>query len=248
MKNSFLKPKVLLVGTFHMGQTSDMYNTEVDNLLSQTRQQEIREVVDRLKCFNPTKVALEIITEDDEAINNTYKAYVDGQFQLESREHQQLGFRIASELGHERIYPIDWMEIGVATRPYGEVYEWAKTNQPELFNKFFLEKTFDINKTKSILEMYQICNDVDEIKKSHEMNINMARIGYVREYVGIDWLIWWYQRNLTLFSNICRLATSADERILVIIGSSHVYLLNQFLQECNVVELADVNKLLISSN
>lgn len=245
MKSSFSKPKVLLVGTFHMRQTPDMHHTEVDNLLSKTRQKEICEVVDRLKAFNPTKVALEIVTEKDEAINNTYKAYIDGQFQLEAREEQQLGFRIASELGHERVYPIDWMEVGVATRAYGEVYEWAKANQPELFNEILQTEIFNIDTNKSILEMYQVCNDPDEIKKSHEMYINMARIGHVREYVGIDWLIWWYQRNLTLFSNICRLAASEDDRILVIIGSSHIYLLNQFLKESNVVELIDVNKLLL---
>lgn len=248
MKNSISKPKVLLVGTFHMRQTSDMHHTEIDNLLSKTRQQEIREVVDRLKHFNPTKVAVEVVTENDEAINNKYKAYIDGNFQLEAREEQQLGFRIASELGHERIYPIDWMDVGVSTRPFGEVYEWAKTNQPKLFNEIFQTEIFNNDAKNSILEMYRVCNDPDEIKKSHEMYINMARIGYVREYVGIDWLIWWYQRNLTLFSNICRLAVSDNDRILVIIGSSHIYLLNQFLKESNIVELADTNKLLLSVN
>lgn len=248
MKNSLLKPKVLLVGAFHMGQTSDMHNTELDNLLSPTRQQEIREVVERLKSFNPTKVALEIVTEDDETINNTYKAYVDGQFELKAREHQQLGFRIAAELGHKRIYPIDWMETGVATRPYGEVYDWAKINQPELFNEVFSGGSSLIDKNKSILEMYQICNDPDEIKKSHELYINLARIGHVREYIGIDWLIWWYQRNLILFSNISRLASSEEDRILVIIGGSHIYLLDQFLRESNVVEVVDVNELLLSNN
>ncbi len=61
MKDSFLKPKVLLVGTFHMRQTTDMCNTELDNLLSPTRQQEICEVVERLKQFSPTKIALEVV-------------------------------------------------------------------------------------------------------------------------------------------------------------------------------------------
>ena len=249
MKESFLKPKVLLVGTFHMSQiTDDMYNTEVDNLLSATRQQEIRKVIDMLKHFKPTKVAVEVVTEDEEAINKRYKEYVAGQFQLKVNECYQLGFRIASELGHERIYPIDWMERGVGSRPYGEVYDWAKTNQPKLFNEIFSGSHFKTDTNKTILEMYRICNNPDEIKKSHESYINIARIGNMREYVGIDWLIWWYQRNLIIFSNLSRLATSKDDRILVIIGSSHIYLLDQFLRESNVVELADVNKLFLSSN
>ncbi|WP_425445837.1 DUF5694 domain-containing protein [Dethiothermospora halolimnae] len=241
MKRSSPKPKVLLVGTFHMRKSSDMYSTEVDDLLSEKRQREIREVIDRLKDFNPTKVALEIVTEEEKTINNKYKAYTEGQLKLEPREDQQVGFPIASELGHERVYPIDWMEVGVATRPYGEVHGWAETNQPELFNKIFQGEIFKLDTNKSILEMYKICNNLGEIKRSHKQYINMARIGNIGEYVGIDWLVWWYQRNLILFSNICRLASSGEERILVLIGSSHIYLLNQFLQESDEVELVDVN-------
>lgn len=244
MEKSIFKPKVLLVGTFHMRQTSDMFSTKIDNLLSPKRQQEIHEVVERLRGFNPTKVALEVVTENYEAINKSYKKYVNGQFELEVNETQQLGFRIASELGHEQVYPIDWMEQGVGSRGYGDVYEWAKTNQPELFNEVFCGEMFKCDTNKSILEMYRACNDIDDIKKSHKRYINMARIGYIGEYVGIDWLIWWYQRNLILFSNICNLAASEEDRILVIIGSSHIYLLNEFLQESDVVELVNVNKLL----
>lgn len=248
MEDSFSKPKVLLVGTFHMDHTAsgDMYKTEMDNLLSQKRQQEICEVVDRLKCFNPTKIALEIVTEDDELFNKRYKEYVDGKFELKVNEIYQLGFRMAAELGHKRIYPIDWMEVGAGTRPYSEVYEWAKANQPELFSEIFNEKVFNTDTSKSILEIYQDCNDLDQIRKSHLHYINMARIGNVGEYVGIDWLIWWYQRNLTLFSNICRLIESEDERILVIIGNSHIYLLNEFLRESNKVELVDAGEFLLS--
>lgn len=248
MTNSSSKPKVLLVGTFHMKKTSDMHNVELENLFSLAMQQEIHEVVDKLKLFKPTKVALEIVTENDDWINNRYKEYVNGQFELEVNECYQLGFRIASELGHKRIYPIDWMEVGMATKPFGEVYEWTKANQPHLFNEIFGGGYIPVDKNKSILEMYKEYNNLDRIKESHKMYINMARIGYAREYIGIDWLIWWYQRNLILFSNICRLATSEDERILVIIGSSHIYLLNQFLQDSSAVELVDVNELLLANN
>ncbi|MFC7677340.1 hypothetical protein [Paenibacillus sp. GCM10028914] len=44
-----IKPKILLLGTFHMGPTPDMITTEVDDLLSAKRQQEILEVVELIK-------------------------------------------------------------------------------------------------------------------------------------------------------------------------------------------------------
>jgi hypothetical protein len=60
MGTSFEKPTVMLLGTFHMRPSSDMHQLELDNLLAPKRQEEIREVVDRMKRYNPTKVAVEV--------------------------------------------------------------------------------------------------------------------------------------------------------------------------------------------
>jgi len=42
------KPKVMVLGTFHMRYTPDLYRVEFDNLLSPKRQEEIRKVVNVL--------------------------------------------------------------------------------------------------------------------------------------------------------------------------------------------------------
>lgn len=242
--NNNSKPKVLIVGTFHMQGSDDMHSEKMDSFLSEKRQQEICEVVERLKEFKPTKIALECEVKCNEVENEKYKAYVEGKHELTLNEKQQLGFRIAKDLGHEKLYCIDWMEVGVATKPYGEVHGWAKENQPELFNKVIDYPYEPLDKSKTVLGMYQQVNDLDSIEESHKHHLNIAQIGHMGDYVGIDWLIWWYQRNLTLFSNICRIATSGDDRILLIIGSAHVYILKQFLKDSGMVELVDVHEFL----
>lgn len=235
-----VNPTAMILGTFHMRPTTDMYQTEIDDLRSIKRQQEIREVVKRLKEYNPTKVAVEVVTEREESLNKQFKDFRTGDFELEVNEVHQLGFRIAAELKHNRIYAIDWMEQGAGKRGMGEVYDWAKANQPALFRNIFEEFETTINDDKhaqinpTILDFYCNCNNPDEVKKDHKMYINMARIGGVNNYVGMDWLIWWYQRNLIIFSNIARIATSSDDRILLIIGSGHVQILNQFLDESGI--------------
>lgn len=236
---------MLVLGTFHMRSTPDMYKTEIDNLLSQKRQQEIQEVVDRLKKYKPTKIALEVETKLNERINLQFRQFKTGNFELEVNEVHQVGFRIAADLLHKEIYAIDWMEQGAGTRSVGEIYEWTKAHQPELFHSIFgwiqtKHGTNEANKYKSILDMYRDCNEIAEIRQLHAMNINIARIGYIDQYIGMDWLIWWYQRNLILFSNVARIATSKDDRILLIIGGSHVQILNQFFAESDLFELDNI--------
>ncbi|MFL1675190.1 DUF5694 domain-containing protein [Paenibacillus dendritiformis] len=80
-------------------------------------------------------------------------------------------------------------------------------------------------------------NEPEELKKHHRMYINMARIGEMDHYVGIDWLFHWYERNLILFSNLARLAESPDDRILLIIGGAHVQILQQFIAESGCLEI-----------
>jgi hypothetical protein len=85
--------------------------------------------------------------------------------------------------------------------------------------------------------MFKDYNDPVFLKNNHKLYMDIAKIGEFENYVGIDWLIWWYQRNLILFSNLTRLADSPKERILFIIGAAHIQLLSQFLQESEDYEV-----------
>ncbi|MYA98728.1 hypothetical protein F4X90_03455 [Candidatus Poribacteria bacterium] len=58
-----------------------------------------------------------------------------------------------------------------------------------------------------------------------------AQIGVGDQYVGLDWLLRWYERNLKIFVNLTRITESADDRILLIIGAGHVFLVQQFLED-----------------
>ncbi|WP_058300642.1 DUF5694 domain-containing protein [Gorillibacterium timonense] len=235
-------PKLLLLGTFHMGSTTDLFSARTEFVLSAQRRQEIAEVVERLRRFHPTKVALELVTKQNDTVNEQYRQYRKGSFELPVNEAYQLGFRIAADLVHEQVYCIDWMEKGAGTKSAGEVYEWAKEHQPALWDEIYgwLFHSGDqpaAPSYRSILEMYRDCNEPTGVKKHHTMNLNMARIGDGDQYVGVEWLIWWYQRNLILFSNLARLADSSDDRILLIIGSAHVELLSRFIEESGRFEL-----------
>src|SRR5690606_32184139 len=136
--------------------------------LSPKRQQEIIKVVERIKKFNPNKLALEIDTQKNEVTNNQYQLYRSGLFELEANEAHQLGFRIAADLSHDQLYCIDWTR-GSGSKGVGDVFEWAKDHQPRLFDSIFgwlnRSQKHKSNKYKSILRMYRECNDPLLIKR-----------------------------------------------------------------------------------
>ncbi|MCG7345864.1 DUF5694 domain-containing protein [Sporosarcina sp. ACRSL] len=244
--NKTSKPKIMVMGTFHMGSTSDMIEIEKDSMLSPQRQKEIEEVVDRLKDFKPTKIALEVEKKKNDLINEEFTGFLKGDYQLQENEIDQIGYRLAKEMGHQEVYAVDWMEQGACQREINEVVEWTKEHQPELYEEIFCP-FYQLELTaagKSVKDLLLYHNQPEVVDQTHRSYVNMARIKDAVQYVGMDWLIWWYQRNLILFSNLSDLATAPEDRILFIVGGSHVRILENFVKESGLFECVSVQSYL----
>ena len=101
--------QLLIVGTFHFRDAgSDSYKPEFDvDILSAERQAEVIELVAQLMRFQPTKIAVEVMPDRQPWLDSLYAAYRDGSYTLASDEIYQLGFRLASAVGHRRLYAVD---------------------------------------------------------------------------------------------------------------------------------------------
>jgi len=86
---------------------------------------------------------------------------------------------------------------------------------------------------------YMFSNDPERLHESHSLYFKIARIGIASQFPGADWVQHWYGRNLKIFVNLTRLVESHDERILLIIGSGHAWLLRQFAEEDGLFLLED---------
>ncbi|MCL6443407.1 MAG: hypothetical protein K6T83_08125 [Alicyclobacillus sp.] len=242
------KPTVILLGVFHMANPGlDAVNLEFDDVLAPKRQEEIRECVDLLKRSCPTKVAVEKALEKADELNEEYRRYRAGELELGRNEIHQLGFRIAAELNHDKIYAVDWWKVeGFFKYTEDQFEQWVKENQPEMFDLMEHEiqklasevRGIDVQ-TRSIREM--LGSNLEDGKRIHQLYFQTARIGKGNEHLGIDNVMWWYRRNMTIYANVTRLVNSPEDRILVMFGNGHSYLLNQFFQESGLfnVELAD---------
>lgn len=242
------KPKIMIMGAFHMGPTGDLRRTEADDMLASHRQQEICDVVARLKAFQPTKIAVEAEKTSSDFVNDQYRRYLTDDYKLGANEIDQIGYRLARDMNHEKIHAVDWMEKGAANREIGEVTEWAKANQPALYEELFgwYDEVDLSTKGRTVSEIILYFNQPEMVEKMHRVYVNMARIKEGNDYVGMDWLLWWYQRNLILFANLCDLATSGKERIFFMVGASHVEIVANFARESGLFEVVDVREYLQS--
>src|SRR5690625_7960115 len=98
------KPTILILGTDHFSNhdNGDMFMTQTDGIYTEKRQGEMSVVLECLKNFRPTKVALEILKEDSAKQNRDYDSYLKNGFSLSTNETHQIGFRLAKRCGLDR--------------------------------------------------------------------------------------------------------------------------------------------------
>ena len=239
------KPTVLVLATSHMNNPGrDVLNVQWDDVLTEKRQKEMPEFVNLLKRFKPTKIAVEADFESVK-LEEKYNQYLRGKYQLTRNEIDQIGFRLAKELNHQKIYSID----AEGAFDIGRVFEFAKANnQQEIVDKAFAiakRQVEEINKlipTATITQIHKIINDGRKIDEGHQVYMMMLLIGKDKEYPGVDLNADWYKRNLTIFSNLTRITESRDDRILVIFGAGHAKLLQQFIEDSGEYNLEKGSK------
>jgi hypothetical protein len=121
------KPAVLVLATYHMHNPGrDVINVQSDDVLTEKRQREIREFVNLLKRFKPTKIAVEMPFGSGK-LDEQYGRYLRGEYQLTRNEIDQIGFRLAKELNHQKIYGAD----AAGAFDIGQVFAFAGANNQQ---------------------------------------------------------------------------------------------------------------------
>jgi hypothetical protein len=229
---SAVRPEILVLGTYHMANPGrDVHNMQADDVLSPKRQQELARLVEVLKTFRPTKIAIEAAV-GSKKIGQDYSDYLAGKYTLSRNENDQLGFRLARELGHPTVYPVD----ADGDFPYLRVVNYAKANG--LLDKFNaleavtaarVKAQGDFLQSHTVLETLEYMNADSLVAKDMASYFAFVPYGERWEYAGPDLLAMWYQRNIRIYHNIVTLASSPNDRILVIYGWGHLGWLRQMV-------------------
>jgi hypothetical protein len=257
------RAEVMILGTFHFAYPNlDRIKIEEKDQLDFTspkRQKEIELLVEQIAQFKPTKIAVELKTWSQSKVDSLYREYLNDNYELPINESYQIGFRLAKLLKHERIYCVDaWGNINdyfdgdnknVFT-PKEEklsMFEKLKDYSDSLLNneKRNVGESKSSIHSKTLQEILIESNQPEKINRDHAGYLNdlfLFEENY-GDYAGVDWISTsWFNRNMRIFRNIQRITESADDRIFILYGSGHLYLLQNYLessQKYNIISVLD---------
>ncbi|MEE2525160.1 DUF5694 domain-containing protein [Hyphobacterium sp. HN65] len=236
------RPQVMVLGTFHFtGGGSDYVNSEVDNYFSDQRQAEIAALVDMLAEFQPTRIVVELRPEGEDRFNETYRQYLAGEHQLTVNERQQIGMRLAAQLGHPRLYAADYasgMDFDAMMAAAGENGQTHLTDRlPVLMGEIQAMDARLNAPDVSVAQRIRAYN-TPELLADHNVYLTLAQMGSVDNPAGANEMTNWWGRNLHIFAQIAQI-TQPGDRVLVIYGSGHKFLLDQFFQDAAEFEWID---------
>lgn len=236
------KVRLFILGTYHFASPGlDYVQTQVADVFSAEKQQEIMAVLNTLATFQPTKIAVEAAYDKAEALNQLYAAYRAGSHQLTRNETQQLGFRLAAQLNHDQIYAIDHPGKDI---PFEAALAYAEEHLPDFVTRF--QETLVRWETESNLHQQTLSvgkilreyNSPHSIAENHQLYLDFTAVGAGDTYIGAEVLAGWYDRNIRIFANL-REIVQAEDRVLVIYGSGHLAILNELARSCADIELVN---------
>ncbi|MFN8344265.1 MAG: DUF5694 domain-containing protein [Spirosomataceae bacterium] len=247
------RAKVLVVGTFHFHYPGlDAFKSEDKNkidVLKEPKKTEVTELVNYIKKFKPTKIAIEAFPEWQ--ANERFKKYKKGEYRGERDERYQLAMRIADEMQLDSIYSIDAhsMDEDLAKIDSNYIarlskdYDFFKSEDKYLQYYINLLNYYDrLPATTPLLDYFKYINS----RESHQLGFGAYLIGDYKldNARGADLLsIWWYNRNLRIFRKLQEITAGSKDRILVVFGNGHASILRQLLESSPEYEFVEFDSL-----
>ncbi len=224
------RPEVLVLGVYHMANPGhDIFNTQADDVLAPKRQAELAELLAVLGQFHPTKIAVEADSWS-KRVPQEFADYLAGRHTLARNEIDQIGYRLAKQLGHKAVYPVD----ADGEFPHPRVVNHAKaTGRSAEFDALMREigasvkAQDDYLHSHTVLETLLYMNADEKVAQDVGYYYREAHLSEPGDWAGADLVAEWFRRNMRIYANVMRLVDSPGERLLVIFGAGHLGWLRQ---------------------
>ncbi len=246
-------PKILLVGSFHFNYPNlDSHKTDAADqvdIATAKKQAEVRELLDYIAQFKPNKIVVE--RRSGSKINDYYRKYLAGDFELPKGEIFQLGFRLGERFGVDSLILGDafhfqnslwWSKDSTIFRPMidslweAEDPDWDTTINTRYYELYDVEDKLEAK--SRLLDVFKHMNDPHRIRRGHGHYLELDS-----DEDADALAIWWYSRNLRIYRNIRKATTSPEDRILVIFGAGHMGILRQQFESSPAYEMIEFNQL-----
>lgn len=263
--NAFPQTEVLILGTFHFKDAGlDSYKPEYDvDITSSKRQHELNLILGKLKQFKPDAVGLEFKPDQQEAMDEKFQKYLNGQLQLPANEIYQIGFRLAAQLEHPKVFGVDararyYSELsGLNQEEYQEIereyVHRLREYDPDIKHWYPIYRKIYRYQDKlkvdlPLIEYFLFLNDQKNIERSHGIYlVDSFKLGLDKkqDYFGADMKTAWYNRNLRILQNIYRMISETNaKRIFVLVGAGHLPILVHAVQSSPELKWIEVKNIL----
>ena len=248
-QNSSIPPKtqIMTLGVFHFNYPNlDAVKTEEKDqisVLDEPYKSEIIRIYEAILEFKPTIIAIEQTPEYQHRIDSLFDLYRNGNWELGRNEIYQLGFRLGKSLGLEKMYCID--DVGRNYSNLDSIFN-DSIRLNNLVSYYFSNQDSAYRLPNTNTRITSVINTLIDVNNPE--NIRAGLSGYLLhpfkyeerpgDFTGVDFESGrWFNRNLRILRNIQRIPRGADDRILLIIGSDHLNLLNLFFDISREFEL-----------
>jgi hypothetical protein len=244
---TFNKAQVMLLGTWHMGTTTDAHKSSY-NASEPRRQEEIAELAKQLATFKPTKILVEISPEEQAELDAVYAAYKNNPSKPLSYygEVGLLAFQIA-RLSGATLHATDH-EMGY---DYPSIGKLAQETQNAHYNGYyakvgpFMQKVDALENKATTKQLYRFTNTQNYLDFLFNVNADLLiHVNTKDNFEGANVAADYYTRNLRIYANFNRLDITPNDRVLVLYGASHVAFFHDFMKRSHLYEVVDVQEYL----
>jgi hypothetical protein len=235
--------RITLLGTHHFHTPgNDAHGLDLDDPLAPARQQQLRDLRDRLTTRSFDHVAVEVPHQHQDSLSDQYQAirdgaplndesaYPDGYAPLRS-EAAQIGFRVADTLNLETVHAVD-----SRPDPPDTDGDWTIPADPDevpyplIDPQAVVDSLEELIRESTYVEALREQNKAEALREKQRLNIAAAasssRGG---DHGGAAQTGFWYERNARLVENL-RQVTGPNEETLFVVGASHVIPVKQLAQ------------------
>lgn len=241
---------LLFLGSYHMANHNrDVHNTRADDVLAAKRQPEIAEIARLVERYRPTKVMVEADPASQPKLDADFAASCKGDRPLGRDEIEQIGYRVACDLGLPGVVGVDWNELGPIADEASVDYVAAieRHGQQEQRARDMAAGNARAARDQAVLDhgsigdMLRHLNSPEWLAANARAYFRIGLYGTADDPAGANWAMLWHGRNLMIFNNIVR-NTAPGDRVLVVYGAGHGNLLRQFAAGSGYYRLEDTGR------
>ena len=240
------QPQIAVLGVHHFVSQKNLLTQAEDDELAPQRQAELERIAAALAAFAPTRIAVER-PYDQAELNLRYNAYLASDYEPTAEETDQIAFRVGRRLGLERLDHVQFR----GDFPLGALTEYvARSGRQQDYDAAIgeakrLTRTIDATLAEGGLPAtLRWLNTSEGMLANHRTYMLLNAFADTTdpsggERAGPELVAQWYRTNLNIYANLQALA-APGERVLVLYGQGHAWLLNGFASEDPAVCRVDI--------